>query len=126
MTFVISTTDFGHYQFCLSLGENVLLNSLVTFPTLKHCKDSIQLLKECLNKANSLCSTFSSIGGHYFYVCDERRDPIAMSDIFSSKASMKRSMQLILRNASTANIEDQLLQEIYQLDRKTSLPDMVA
>ncbi len=126
MLFIIRPTDFGNYQFNLVLEDNILLSSLQSFPTLKLCKDTILLLKESLIKENSLCSTYSSIGGHYFYVCDEHRDPIAMSDIFSSKTSMKRCIQMIYKNVCTANIEDQMFQDFYISDRKPILPDMVA
>jgi hypothetical protein len=126
MIFIIRPTDFGHYQFSLAMEDSVLLTSLQTFPTLKQCKESILLLKECLNRENSLCSTYSSIGGYYFYVCDDHRDPIAMSDIFSSKTSMKRCMQLVMKSGSIANIEDQMFREFYIREKKPTLPDMVA
>jgi len=126
MIFIIRPTDFGHYQFSLAMEEDILLTSLLTYPTLKQCKESIQLLKHSLSQENSLCSTYSSIGGHYFYVCDEHRDPIAMSDIFASNSAMKRCMQLIVKNASAAKIEDQMFKELYIRERNTSLPDMVA
>jgi uncharacterized protein YegP (UPF0339 family) len=126
MTFLIRPTDFGHYQFSLSLNGNILLSSLQTFSTLKHCKDTIVLLKDSLNKANSLCSTYSSIGGHYFYVCDEQRDPIAMSDIFSSQAAMKRGMKLVMKAAKSASIEDQMFHEFYIKERKSAFPELVA
>jgi uncharacterized protein YegP (UPF0339 family) len=126
MNFIIRPTDFGHYQFSLSMNENILLTSLQTFPTLNQCKESIVLLKESLNYHNRLCSTYSSIGGHYFYVCDEHRDPIVMSDIFSSKASMKRCMQLVLKSGSSARVEDLVFKEFYIRETKQLFSDLVA
>jgi hypothetical protein len=126
MIFIIRPTDFGHYQFSLARDANTLLTSLQTFPTLKLCKETILLLKDSLKKESSLCSTYSSIGGHYFYVCDEHRDPIAMSDIFSSEASMKRSMQLVIKAGKSASIEDQMFHEFYIKERKKAFPELVA
>jgi len=126
MTFIIRPTDFGHYQFNLARNGNILLTSLQTFPTLKQCKDAIHLLKDRLTKARSLCSTYSSIGGHYFYVCDEHRYPIAMSDIFSSQASMTRGMKMVIKAAKSADIEDQMFQEFYIKQGKEVLPELVA
>jgi uncharacterized protein YegP (UPF0339 family) len=126
MIFIIRPTDFGHYQFSLALDENILLTSLQTFPTLKQCNDAILLLKDSLNEEDRLCCTYSSIGGHYFYVCDEHRDPIAMSDIFSSKTSMKRGMQLVLKAGKSASIEDQMFQEFYIRERTQTFPELVA
>jgi uncharacterized protein YegP (UPF0339 family) len=126
MIFIIRPTDFGHYQFSLSMNESLLLTSLQTFPTLSQCKDSIDLLKESLNYQNRLCSTYSSIGGHYFYVCDEHRDPIVISDIFSSKTSMKRCMQLVLKSGSSARVEDSVFKEFYISQTKQLFSDLVA
>ena len=126
MIFIIRPTDFGHYQFSLSMEENILLSSLQTFPTLKLCKEAILLLKDSLENENNICSTFSSIGGHYFYVCDKHRDPIAMSDIYSSKTLMKKCMQLVLKWGSNAKIEDGMFKELYIREKSANLPDMVA
>jgi len=126
MTFIIRPTDFGHYQFSLVCDENILLSGLQTFPTLQQCTDAISLLKESLNEVNRLCCTYSSIGGHYFYVCDENRDPIAMSDIFASKTAMKKGMQLVLKAGKIAVIEDQLFQEFYLMKNKKVFPELVA
>jgi hypothetical protein len=125
MTFIIRPTDFGHYQFSLAIDESILLTSLQSFPTLKQCKDNIFLLKDSLNHEDRLCSTYSSIGAHYFYVCDEHRDPIAMSDIFSSKKSMKRCIHSVLKIGSSASIEDQMFHEFFIRERK-NLPELVA
>ena len=111
MTFIIRPTDFGHYQFNLARNGNILLTSLQTFSTVKQCKEAIHLLKDRLNKKRSLCSTYSSIGGHYFYVYDEHRDPIAMSDIFISEPWMAHETGY--KAAKSADIEDQLFQEFY-------------
>ena len=126
MTFFIRPTDFGHYQFILCMDENIMLSSLQTFPTLKLCKDNILLLKECLREQGNICSTYSSIGGHYFYVCDKHRDPIAMSDIFSSKTLMKKCMQLVLRAGTIAIVEDQMFREMFKQESSSNLSDMVA
>jgi hypothetical protein len=82
-------------------------------------------LKDSLNHLNRLCCTNSSIGGYYFYVCDENRDPVAMSDIFSSEALLKRCMNLVLNSGSTASIEDQIFPEYYIRD-KENLHELVA
>ena len=126
MTFIIRPTDFGHYQFNLARNGNILLTSLQTFSTVKQCKEAIHLLKDRLNKKRSLCSTYSSIGGHYFYVYDEHRDPIAMSDIFSSQSSMAQGMKLVIKAAKSADIEDQLFQEFYLKQGIEVLPERVA
>lgn len=125
MIFIIKPTDFGHYQFSLAIEENILLTSLQTYPTVKQCKDGINTLKDSLNHLNRLCCTNSSIGGFYFYVCDKNRDPIAMSDIFSSDTSMKRYLNMVLNEGSKASIEDQIFPEYFIRDNK-NIPEMVA
>lgn len=108
-------TIFKTYTFVLLTGKNEpVLSSFRSYGSREECRDAIGRMKECAVNPKCYHHTTSGIGGYYYYLGDEKGDPLAMSEIFSSSRAMQQSISEVKKSVSHAKIE--AYQEMYSRD----------
>lgn len=106
MKVLMKPTFFKTYTFVLLTGEDQpVLSSFRSYGSREECRDAIERMKEFAVNPKCYHHTASGIGGYYYYLGDEKGDPLAMSEIFSSIRSMQQSISEVIKSVSHAKIE---------------------
>ena len=106
MKALMKPTIFKTYAFVLLTGKDEpVLSSFRSYGSREECREAIEHLKECAVNPKCYHHTTSGIGGFYYYLGDEKGDPLAISEIYSSNRSMHQSISEVKKSVSQAKIE---------------------
>lgn len=106
MKFIIKPTTFQSYSYIFTRenGET-LLSSFNSYGSLDACLEAIRIFQKSAGNLKCFHFTSSGIGGYYYYLADEKGNPLAVSEMYYSNRIMRQSVRQANLLAKKTSIE---------------------